>query len=97
MPVLDRPALDKIRSASKDEPKAVCQVRNPTGTIRWIIFHADRDPEILWCIAALGSQKPEFGTVSVRNLDALVDLDRLRLSVDWEFEGAGKPPEHFLG
>ena len=57
------------REPDKDH-KPVLKLFNPTGSGTWIIDQIDpEEPDVLWGLADLGLGTPEYGTVSLRNLE----------------------------
>ena len=88
----------KLEKAGPDGRTAVCKVFNPCGAGTWVIFGQEAfDPDILVCVADLGMECVEFGSVRRSELeDVRVKPFGLPLERDLHFSNKGKPVGFFL-
>lgn len=59
---------EQLLKAGLSGQKAVCKFFNPAGGGTWIISGMDSDGDTLWCLADLGLDCCEQGTVSLKEL-----------------------------
>ena len=78
-------------------PLAVCKFFNPTGAGTWIVsgFDPADDPDVLWCLADLGMDCAEEGTVSLSELASYRHFSGLGIERDIHFKPRGRTLRDF--
>lgn len=80
----------KLRKSGLRGTKAACKFFNPTGAGTWIVSGMDKDEDTLWCLADLGMDCAEQGTVSLSELQAVRGFAGLGIERDIHFDPKGR-------
>jgi hypothetical protein len=88
-------ALAKPGLTGQNAQVPICKFFNPCGAATWLIFARERgeDSDTLWCLADLGMQCVEYGTVSLSELQNI----RLRFGLGIERDLHFQPKRHANG
>lgn len=71
MSLLTSALIDKLKAAGEDGEKPLCKLFTPDGAATWVLFGMEDDGDTLWCVADLGMDCIEFGTVSLQELESV--------------------------
>jgi hypothetical protein len=87
---------DELREAGHCGQKAICKFFNPCGAATWIISGMDTDNDTLWCLADLGLDCCEQGTVSLKELqETKLAIAGMHIERDIHFDPKGRTLEDF--
>lgn len=95
MRLLTKVLEQKLRAAPFDNEVAICKFFNPCGSATWIVSSLDADGDTLWCLADLGMDCAEQGTVSLSELRGIRLPGGLGIERDISFKPRGRTLSDF--
>lgn len=97
MKLITKEIQKKLDKAPYYGTEPICKFFNPCGAGTWIIFGQDKEnPDILFCVADLGMQCVEAGTISLSELQNAKLPFGLSIERDLWFDAAGRTIDDFL-
>ena len=86
--------LAKAGLTGQNAQVPICKFFNPVGAATWLIFAREKEePDVLWCVADLGMDAIEYGTVSLSELESI----KLRFGLGIERDLHFHPKRHASG
>lgn len=96
MKLITKQIQTKLDKAGWQGNKAICKFFNPMGAGTWIIFGQDEEEkDLLMCVADIGMDCVEAGSVLLSELETLKLPFGLGIERDLSFKG-GKDMTHYL-